>query len=67
VSLLLRLPRLEGPVDLRFDAGVARRYAIPVVQAFPDKRKLIHVSGDSGSSVYRRLDAVAAAPDGVQP
>ncbi len=45
------------------NAAAMRRYSIPVVRAFPDKWKLIHTSGDSGSSVYRRLDA-GAVPNG---
>jgi hypothetical protein len=44
------------------NAEVARRYSIPIVQAFPDKWKLIHVSGDSGARVYRREPVERSAP-----
>ena len=40
------------------------RYSIPIVQAFPDKWKLIHVSGDSGARVYRREPVERSAPEG---
>ena len=44
------------------NAEVARRFSIPVVRAFPEKWKLIHSAGDSGSSVYRRERVERSAP-----
>jgi hypothetical protein len=42
---------------LAYELGeVARRYSIPVVQAFPERWKLIYAVADSGSRVYRRMD-----------
>ncbi|MBA3318016.1 MAG: hypothetical protein H0T50_08005 [Gemmatimonadales bacterium] len=41
---------------LAYELGeVARRYSIPVVQAFPERWKLIYAVADSGSRIYRRV------------
>lgn len=42
---------------LAYELGeVARRYSIPVVQAFPERWKLIYAIADSGSRIYRLVD-----------
>jgi hypothetical protein len=35
----------------------ARRYSVPVVRTFPERWKLIYARADSGSRIYRRVEA----------
>lgn len=56
--LLEEVPVRYLIIDSLEFVDITRRYALPVVKAFPERWQLVYSSGDSGSRIYRLKDPI---------